>query len=436
MGSTHIAAIGPATAAALSQYGIAASIVPGEYVAESVVAALIDDAYQTGKSLQGQRILLARAAEARKVLVTGLQQAGAIVDKVAAYFTVSAAAGDERGLEVVRLLRNRQLDIITFTSSSTVRNFMQWLQQCEPGFTNEFSDLVRQARPKIACIGPITSQTAREFDLDVHIEAQEFTINGLVKAIIQDEETISDSTIIAQPQQAVTPAKPKQPRQLVRFTFYKLDPQWQLLPLEKRQQGKQELLQIFEEHAEHDLMRSYALYGLRSDCDFMLWQATYDVSDLQGISSKIRRSSMGPYLRETHAFLSMTKRSVYVGKNARGAHDPRLVITPEDKKYLFVYPFVKTRPWYALPLEERKRMMNEHIRMGLKYPSVSLNTTYSFGLDDQEFVVAFETDNISDFLDLVQELRETEASRYTLRDTPMFTCVAQPLDEILEAIGA
>ncbi|HEX6481947.1 MAG TPA: chlorite dismutase family protein, partial [Ktedonobacteraceae bacterium] len=160
------------------------------------------------------------------------------------------------------------------------------------------------------------------------------------------------------------------------------------------------------------------------------------VSDLQGISSKIRRSAMGPYLRETHAFLSMTKRSVYVGKNARGAHDPRLVITPEDRKYLFVYPFVKTRAWYSLSLEDRKRMMNEHIRVGLQYPSVSLNTTYSFGLDDQEFVVAFETDNISDFLDLVQELRETAASSYTLRDTPMFTCVSQPLDEILEAIGA
>ena len=96
---------------------------------------------------------------------------------------------------------------------------------------------------------------------------------------------------------------------------------------------------------------------------------------------------------------------------------------PIDKKYLFVYPFVKTRAWYALSLEDRKRMMNEHIRVGLHVSSVSLNTTYSFGLDDQEFVVAFETDNISDFLDLVQELRETEASRYTLRDTPMFTCV-------------
>ena len=239
-----------------------------------------------------------------------------------------------------------------------------------------------------------------------------------------------------QPEQASIPAKPKQPRQLVRFTFYQLSPQWQLLPEETRRQGRDELVRIFDEFAEHAAMRSYSLFGLRSDCDFMLWQATYTTEDLQGISSKIRRSPMGPYLHETHAMLSMTKRSVYVGKNARGVHDPRLVISPDDKKYLFVYPFVKTRAWYALPLADRKRMMNEHIRVGLTYPSVTLNTTYSFGLDDQEFVVAFETDNISDFLDLVQELRETEASSYTLRDTPMFTCVAQPLDEILAAIGA
>jgi chlorite dismutase len=251
---------------------------------------------------------------------------------------------------------------------------------------------------------------------------------------------MAEQTIVGEPNadtlEQATPPKAKQPRQLVRFTFYKLDPQWQMLPVEIRRQGKQELESIFEEYTERSLVRSFSLYGLRSDCDFMLWQATYTVEDLQGLSSRIRRSAMGPYLGESHAFLSMTKRSVYVGKNARGAHDPRLVITPEDKKYLFVYPFVKTRAWYALPLADRKRMMNEHIRMGLTYPSVSLNTTYSFGLDDQEFVVAFETDNISDFLDLVQELRETEASSYTLRDTPMFTCVAQPLNDILEAIGA
>src|SRR5216683_2634123 len=248
---------------------------------------------------------------------------------------------------------------------------------------------------------------------------------------------MTEQTITTQFEQpALDAAKPKQPRQLIRFTFYKLDAQWQLLTAELRQQGKQELLSIFEEYEQGPLMRSYGLYGVRSDCDFMLWQAAYEIEDLQGVSSKIRRSVMGPYLRETHAFLSMTKRSIYVGKNARGAHDPRLVITPEDKKYLFVYPFVKTRSWYALSLDERKRMMNEHIRVGIAYPTVRLNTTYSFGLDDQEFVVAFETDSVSDFLDLVQDLRETEASQYTLRDTPMFTCLAQPFDEILEAIGA
>ncbi len=244
------------------------------------------------------------------------------------------------------------------------------------------------------------------------------------------------ATTATQTEQATAPAKAKQPRQLVRFTFFKLDPQWYMLPAETRQRGKQELIDIFTEYEQRSLMRSFSLYGLRSDCDLMLWQATYTIEDLQGVSSRIRRSSIGPYLRETHAFLSMTKRSVYVGKNARGAHDPRLVIIPDDKKYLFVYPFVKTRAWYALPLDERKHMMNEHIRVGITYPSVTLNTTYSFGLDDQEFVVAFETDNVSDFLDLVQELRESEASQFTLRDTPMFTCVAQPLSEILDAIGA
>ena len=87
-------------------------------------------------------------------------------------------------------------------------------------------------------------------------------------------------------------------------------------------------------------------------------------------------------------------------------------------------------------MEERRRMMAEHIRVGLKYPSVSLNTTYSFGIDDQEFVVAFETDEITDFLDLVQELRETEASAYTLRDTPMYTCMSESIEDILMNLGA
>src|SRR5205809_6898172 len=121
---------------------------------------------------------------------------------------------------------------------------------------------------------------------------------------------MAEQTTLTQPEEAKAAAKPKQPRQLVRFTFYKLDSQWQVLPAETRQQGKEELVRIFEEYNERSLVRSYSLYGLRSDCDLMLWQATYDVEDLQGISSRIRRSAMGPYLRESPAFLSTTTRSI------------------------------------------------------------------------------------------------------------------------------
>jgi uroporphyrinogen-III synthase len=189
IGNVRVAAIGPATAAALATYGIHADLVPGEYIAEGVAHALIDDARRRGEPLAGREILLARAAEARNVLVVELQQAGAIVDVVVAYRTVGVSHDDTQGREVLRMLEAERLDMLTFTSSSTARNFMYWLIQYGAEMADSFMRHVRQdARPKIACIGPITSQTAREFGLDVHIEAKEYTIAGLVEAIIRDKE--------------------------------------------------------------------------------------------------------------------------------------------------------------------------------------------------------------------------------------------------------
>ncbi len=189
VGEVRVAAIGPATASALSKYGVTVDLVPDEYIAEGVTAALIENARQRGEPLEGKKVLLARAAEARNVLVTELQQAGAIVDVVAAYRTSGVSNEDERGSEILRMLEAQKLDILTFTSSSTVRNFMQWLVQCGIDVANSLiRNVTQHAQPKIACIGPITSQTARECGLDVHIEALEFTIAGLVEAIIRDEE--------------------------------------------------------------------------------------------------------------------------------------------------------------------------------------------------------------------------------------------------------
>src|SRR5947207_616480 len=112
------------------------------------------------------------------------------------------------------------------------------------------------------------------------------------------------------------------------------------------------------------------------------------------------------------SLVSITKRSMYVDQ-LDPFHTPesRTHIIPRKRKYLFVYPFVKTRDWYLLPLEERQAIMDHHIKVGNEFPSVKLNTTYSFGLDDQDFVVAFETEAPADFLDLVMKLRETQSSK-------------------------
>ena len=153
------------------------------------------------------------------------------------------------------------------------------------------------------------------------------------------------------------------------------------------------------------------------------------------MASAIRQSAMGGYLSASHSYLSMTKRSTYVDKLDPDHQEKRRFIRPFHSKYLFVYPFVKTAAWYQLPFDQRQAMMDQHIVLGNKYQSVRIHTTYSFGLDDPEFVLAFETDEPNDFLDLVMEMRESKARPYTLRDTPIFTCVAKPVAELLTDLG-
>lgn len=234
-----------------------------------------------------------------------------------------------------------------------------------------------------------------------------------------------------QPQQS---AGAETPRQLINFAFYQLDPAFRRLPAADKLAARQEFEAIFEAAVPGMICLSYSLVGLRSEADFMLWRIAANSNQLQQQSARINRCTLGGYLRTSHSFLSMSKRSVYIDKLDPGHTESRARIVPGQAGYLFVYPFVKTRQWYLLPMSERQAMMDEHIRVGNHFPSVKLNTTYSFGLDDQDFVVAFETDEPRDFLDLVMALRETQASQYTVRDTPMFTCVKRPLKAILDEL--
>jgi chlorite dismutase len=133
----------------------------------------------------------------------------------------------------------------------------------------------------------------------------------------------------------------------------------------------------------------------------------------------------------------MMRPSPYLGRHKHPDQEGRRTrLKPAGGRYLFVYPMVKKRIWYRLPYERRKAMMVEHFAIGHRFPQVKINTAYSFGLDDQEFVVAFECDEPAAFLDLVMELRESQASRYTERETPIFTCVLMPPADALQlALG-
>ena len=226
-------------------------------------------------------------------------------------------------------------------------------------------------------------------------------------------------------------------RQFVNFRFFRVDPLWRRLPEPEKEKGRKEFIEAAESFRPKGvLLHSYSLLGIRAEADFLLWRISQRLEDFQEMSAALLKTGLGKYITIPYSFLAMTKRSMYVDKHLHpGQEGRRGVLVPGESKYLFIYPFVKTRDWYRLPKEKRQELMDGHIQVGHKYPSVKLNTTYSFGLDDQEFVVAFETDQPADFLDLVMDLRETEASRYTLRDTPIFTCIKKPLETILKELS-
>ncbi|MGA2630535.1 MAG: chlorite dismutase family protein [Terriglobia bacterium] len=225
-------------------------------------------------------------------------------------------------------------------------------------------------------------------------------------------------------------------RQYVNFAFYKVDPAWRRLPEEERRRGKQQFAAVVKSFESDMLVIPYSLVGIRGDCDFMLWRITYDLPKFQEMTARLLGTGLGQYLSTPYSYLSLTKRSIYVDKHTHeGQEGRRVKIFPGKFKYLFVYPFVKSKPWYRLTQNARQGMMDEHIEIGHRYPTVRLNTTYSFGLDDQEFVVAFESDRPEHFVDLVMELRHSEATSYTVRDTPTFTCVHGELPEVLDLLG-
>jgi chlorite dismutase len=215
------------------------------------------------------------------------------------------------------------------------------------------------------------------------------------------------------------------------FTFYKVDPKWRWLNEIGKDESSTEFLELLKVANTKMKVRTYSTIGLRHDSEFMIWSISSSLENIQVLTTKIYSTILGKYLEPTCTFLSLTRKSIYLNQVKLGFEnesDPPL-------KYVIVYPFIKSREWYLLPFEKRKQMMNEHIKVGRKYPEIRLNTTYSFGVGDQDFMLAFETDDLSMFQNLIMDLRETEVSRYIIKDTPMIPCVLKDIDKIIKSLG-
>jgi len=217
-------------------------------------------------------------------------------------------------------------------------------------------------------------------------------------------------------------------RTFAKFTFFKLDPAWQRREAGERARDKAEFLAACEDFGQDRSLRAYSTVGTRGDVDLMLLSQSPVLEDIHTFHVVLAQSGLAKWMSVPHSYLAMTKPSPYSDAAVRPE------ICQSERRFLFVYPLDKKREWYQLPMEERRRIMADHIAIGRTYPDIAINTAYSFGIDDQEFVVSFECDEPADFLDLVQELRGTESSAWTQRDVPIFSCIAMSVGQALDAL--
>jgi chlorite dismutase len=221
-------------------------------------------------------------------------------------------------------------------------------------------------------------------------------------------------------------------RLFVQFLSFKSDAAWRRLPAAEREDGRAAFARVVEESAPDITTYAYSTIGFKSDADLLLWRRGLDPVAMQEMTARLLLTPLGAYLTPTHSLFGFTRSSTYT---RRFTNQEQAVLEEKRGTYLVVYPFSKTIEWYFISKDARQGMMNEHMRIGHAYGDISQVLLYSTGLDDQEFVVAYETEDLPRFSQLVTDLRDTEARRYTLRDTPIITAVHRPLREALGMLG-
>lgn len=189
----------------------------------------------------------------------------------------------------------------------------------------------------------------------------------------------------------------------------------------------QEAELLFKEWQDRVSVRGfYSTVGFRPDADLMMWWVATSAEAHQDLLVAFRKTLLGGWLELTWAFMGV-HRPPEIAKD----HVPAFIKGEPPKRYLNVYPFVRTPEWYLLPQEERGRMLREHGEMGREFPNVLANTTSGFGLGDWEWILAFEADDLTEIVDCIRRLRDSEARRFTKEEIPFVTGIRKELNEAI-----
>ena len=218
------------------------------------------------------------------------------------------------------------------------------------------------------------------------------------------------------------------------FATLRLQPAFWRLPAAERRQRVTETVEALK--AGTQALHLYQSHPIDVGVDLLLWSASEVASsevprDFFPAWGKALRP-LRPFVEIPHVLWGFTRPSQYSKAKSSQEIEP---FTTERSSYLIMYPFTKTAEWYLLDQETRQKMMNEHMRIGKQYRSIAQLLLYSFGLQDQEFVVVYETEDLQLFSQLVYDLRATEARKYTQGDTPLHTGVYRSLDGVLDFVG-
>ncbi len=215
------------------------------------------------------------------------------------------------------------------------------------------------------------------------------------------------------------------------YLFFNLGNEFYQLPKGEQDQLKMEFL-AFLSAVDHLIIVSYATLGLKAKTTFMLWCRAKDPGEISIMLGHLFRTKLGRYLSVEYTFFGIVRNSEYSGRTGK----PEQVMQnyPDRLPYFILYPFTKTSEWHLLDRENRSAIMGQHIKVGLGHPEIRQCLLYSYGVDDYEFIVSYETKTLEEFQDLVIEMRRTVGRKYTLVDTPTFTCIYKPLAELIGSL--